>query len=274
MCRRTFLVNLAQWALVSRAALAYPLDRVLGRPPQPYVQAYLRRYWNWYKKQWFDFENHMNSEEKALFSYWLKNVETFGQTLQGDSYIENFLTRHHLIGKQKNPSRYYAGLPQWTEQGKNHVEAFIKTKIKNFSLSQWTAGEFFGWSHDLQNDALKIWFKNPKPEAFLQTDEPLSPILGFAEFNKGVEKRRGLVFPVIEFADHLPNELDVRLVIAAFHLIDSQGHKTWKFRTKGTFLPALKPGVAWIAAKHDSEFKQIADFIDTQGVDELKVYYP
>ncbi len=272
--RRTFLVNLVHWTLLSRGALAYPLDRILGRPPKSYVQAYLRRYWDWYQAQWFDFTNQMSSQEKQLFSYWLKNVETFGQPLRSDHYVENFLTRHHLIADQRKHSCYYAGLPSWNESGYKYVEAFLQTKIKDFNLSEWTVGDFFGWSHDVSNTTLKIWFKNPLPESFLGTKRDQLPLLGFVEFKGSEEKRRGLVFPASDFQDHLPKELDARLVTQAFRVMDSQQKVTWKFRTKGTFLPVLKSGIAWIAAQHHSEFKQIADFIDTRGADELKVYYP
>ncbi len=269
--RRRLII--ASLCLLPLRLVAFPLDRVLGLPPDSFVKEYVQRYWRWYQKQWFKFTDVMSETEQQLFSHWLEKLPSFGQKMYADQYIENFLTRHFLHNNAREHGTYYCGLPLWSTASLELFKKLSKEKAPHLSDKFFQSHSLYGWSHDLENKLFKIWFRADQPEEFLKTHSKGIPQLGFIEFNKGQEKRRGLVLSVEKEDITFPPEVNKKLVISVFKVVDSNGKASLKFRTRGTFLPGLQKGILWIAAKHREEFRHTADFIEP-GNKSLKVYYP
>lgn len=215
----------------------------------------------------------MSSQENNLFRYWKQNVGEFGIDIQGH-YIETFLTRHFLTDESKRHDCFYCGLPEWKDDGIKLFSNFIKVDLKGFHFSDERIKNLYGWSHDFGEKEIKLWFRNPKIEDFIDAPTGFTPILGFLSFKEGELYNKGLVTSMPEEKIEKSSVIDQRLILDAFLIVDSQGNRKWKYRTRGTYLPLLNKRIPWVSAKHRNEFRQAVDFIDPNGKESLKVYYP
>jgi len=184
MKKLRFALTMATVFLTTHFAFARPLSEVYGQGQKEYHRLVYNRIYNWFQKNYFDFEKNMSSTEKEYIHHCLNSVESFG-----DSRFADIPLNYLHLGVQSGAQSVYSlavACPERDQEGQKKLGIILKQKKlkdlqpENIFWLEWTSNKkepvvYSFSSHELHRNDGILWkslsseeIKNLKLPPFLR----------------------------------------------------------------------------------------------------------